>query len=74
MKFNELPRGVFRIITLAPQVLMQSVDNQKVLKVNSKVPADQVIIGGCFNFKHCSDFTILVQAIISVVNFSFRLF
>ena len=40
MKFNELPRGVFRIITLAPQVLMQSVDNQKVQNVKEKVPAD----------------------------------
>ena len=42
MKFNELPRGVFRIITLAPQVLMQSVDNQKVQNVKEKVPADRV--------------------------------
>ena len=42
MKFNELPRGVFGIITLAPPVLMQSVDNQKVQNVNKKVPGDQV--------------------------------
>ena len=42
MKFNELPRGVFGIITLAPPVLMQSVDNQKVQKVNKKVPGDQI--------------------------------
>ena len=43
MKFNELPRGVFGIITLAPPVLMQSVDNQKVQNVNKKVPGDQML-------------------------------
>ena len=42
MKFNELPRGVFGIITLAPPVLMQSVDNQKVQNVNKKVPGDRI--------------------------------